>query len=202
MSFVQSAIQDSYEDHRKIECHNVETGEGIECIVMANIWLHSPENDLVKYLHNVRVADTYKMTEIAILLDPTYTSDQIEECRNIFREHIPNSSVQSASVFPQRGVVVDSVGRFLGLDAPLCVFILRFIYAPQKRKSTFLERFFGGDTEPTVTICNPHFKVFMASRATHKAVFVVPRIDADIAKELKFDLFEVGGRLTNVPKAK
>ncbi len=199
ISFVQSAIQDSYEDYQKIECHNVETGEGIECIVMTNIWLHSPENDLVNYLRNVPVDDTYKLTEIAILLDPTYTSDQIEECRNILREHMPKSSVQSASVFPQRGVVVDSVGSFLGLDAPLCVFILPSIYAPHKRKSPFLERLIRRDyTETAASICNPCFKVFMASRATHKAVFVVPRIDADIVKELKFDLFEVSGRLTRI----
>ncbi len=41
------------------------------------------------------------------------------------------------------------------------------------------------------SIFNPRFKVFMASRATYKCVFVVPRMNAEIIKELKFDLFEV-----------
>ncbi len=190
VSFVQSAIQNSYEDHQKIECQNMEIGDGIECVRMENIWLHSRQNDLVDYVHNICAAERYKITEIAILLDPSYTSDQIQECRSILREHLPNSCAHSAAIFPRRGVVVDSASSFLGLDSPFCVFIL-----PQKTKRpSFLRRLFKrGGTGPDANICNPRFKVFMASRATHKAVFVVPRMDAEIVKELKFDLFEVGG---------
>ena len=192
VSFVQSVIQDSFQDSGKIECQNLETGEGIECIKMTNIWIDGRENELVKYIHHISMAETYKLTEIAVLLDPSYTTDQTDECRSILRKHIPDREVQSAEVFPRKGVVVDSVTSFLGLDAPLCVFIL----PGQKIKSSFLQRLLKrGVTEPDASICNPRFKVFMASRATHKAVFVVPKIDAEIAKELKFDLFHVGVKI-------
>ncbi len=194
VSFVQSAIQESYEDYHKIECQNMETGDGIECIRMTNIWLQGRENELVDYLHNICTAETYKMAEIAILLDPSYTSSQIQECRNILREHLPNTCGHSALVFPRRGVVVDSVNSFLGLDSPLCVFILPH----QNKKSSVLRRLFKRrDTKQDANLCNPRFKVFMASRATHKAVFVVPKMDAEIVKELRFDLFEVCFTLKN-----
>ncbi len=192
VSFVQSAIQDSFEDCLDIECHNMEIGEGIECIKMTNIWVHGQDNDLVMYVRNICQAETYNFTDIAVLLDPSYRSDQIEECRSILKNHIPDSGIQSARVFPRTGVVVDSVTSFLGLDAPVCVFILRC----HKTKSFLKGTFKRALTEPNTSLCNPRFKVFMASRATHKAVFVVPRMDAEIAKELKFDLFEVSGSLS------
>ncbi len=199
VSFIQSAIQDSYEGYQEIECQNMETGDGIECIKLTNIWMHFGENDLAYYLHTTWTAGRYKMTETAILLDPSYTEDEVDEYRIILREHLPNSDPQRAGVFPRRGVVVDSVSSFLGLDAPLCVFILPCIYSPQKTKPSFFQKLLllkRGGTETDLSICNPHVKVFMASRATHKAVFIVPKMNAEIAKVLTFDLFEVGGAFT------
>ncbi len=185
-SFVQAAIQDSFQDSDKIECQNVEIGDGIECIRMKNIWLDSHDNDLANYIRTM--ADMYKLTEIAVLLDPSYTTDQIDKCRRFLRKHIPDKGVQSAEVFPREGVVVDSVTSFLGLDAPLCLFILR----RQKMNLPFLKRLFKrGVREPDASISNPCFKVFMATRATHKAVFVVPKMGEEVAKELKFDVFHV-----------
>ncbi len=199
VSFIQYTIQDTYEDNKKIECQNVETGDGIECIKMTNIWTQHGENDLVDYLHTIWATARYKVTETAVLLDPSYTSDKIEECRSILREHLPSSGVQSARVFPRKGVVVDSVSSFLGLDAPLCLFILPRVYSPREMKSFHQRLLKRSNKEPDATIGNPRFKVFMASRATHKAVFVVQRMDAELAMELKFDLFEVGIRLKSTP---
>ncbi len=135
VSFLQCTIQDSYDDSQTIECQNMETGDGMEYIRMTDIWTNSPRNELVQYLQSTRITENYKMSERAILLDPSYTSDQIEECRNILRENIPNSGVQSAHVFPRNGIVVDSVNSFLGLDAPLCVFILPCNSSPKETKS-------------------------------------------------------------------
>ncbi len=192
VSFLQSAIEDSYDDTQKVDCRNVESGDGIEYIRMSH------ENDIVEYLHDIRMSETYKLTEIAVLLDPSFTEDHIERFRAFLREHLPNSGVQSASIFPRNGVVVDSVNSFVGLDAPLCVFILPCCFCPRKTKvSTILFQGFlikKRKTKINARTSNPHFLVFMASRATHRAVFVGPTMDADIVKELKFDLFEVGVR--------
>ncbi len=191
MSFVQCAIQDSYENHQKIECGNIETGDGIECIEMPNIWENSSDNDLVVYIRNICMSETYNPQEIAIMLDPSYTNAQLEECRSILREHLPDGGIQSASVFPRRGIVVDYVDRFVGLDAALCVFILSVSHS-DKDKSSFIQRLLKkGLAKPDLSIYNPHFKVFMATRATHKAVFVVPEMIAEIVRQLNFDNFGV-----------
>ncbi len=191
MSFVQCAIQDSCEDHQNIECGNIETGHGIECIEMTNIWENIPENDLVVYLRNICLSEIFKPPEIAVMLDPSFTSDQLSECRSILGEQLPNSALQGASVFPRRGIVVDSVHSFVGLDAALCVFILSQSHS-DKTKSSFIQPLLNkGHSKPDFSIYNPHFDVFMATRATHKAVFVVPAMIAEVVRQLNFDHFAV-----------
>ncbi len=202
VSFVQSVIQDSiYENHRKIVCGNPETGDGIECIRMTNIWVNSAENDLVVYLRNLQSTAGYMLSEIALLLDPAYTTNEIEECRSILRQHIPDR-VQSARIFPRTGVVVDSVSSFFGLDAPVCVFILSLRH---KMEISCIRRLFQ-KTAPVpdvdIGLDSHHFKVFMATRATQKAVFVVPGIDAEIVRQLKFDQFGVGIPRVKTPMPK
>ncbi len=190
-SFVQSVIQDTGDVYEKIECGTTESGDGIECTTMLDIWRDSPENELVVYLENIYLSDTYGLAETAVLMDPSYTGEQIEECRRILTKHFPDSKVQSASVFPRAGVVVDTVSSFLGLDASLCIFILSLKNQTEGSGSLWRRLFHWGGTGPDTSIYNPCFKVFMASRATHKAVFVVPTIDAGLAQQLKFDRFEV-----------
>ncbi len=190
-SFVQSAIQDSFRDFNKIECQNVEIGDGIECIKMKHVWKDSPRNDLANYIRNITMAETYKLTEIAVLLDPSHTIDQIDKCRSLLKTHIPDRGIQSAEVFPREGVVVDSVTSFLGLDAPLCLFILQ-------KKPSFLKRLFKRRVPKSdARLSNPCFKVFMASRATHRVVFVVSALDVELVKQLKFDVFEVPEELVS-----
>ncbi len=193
VSFIQSAIQDTYTGHTRIECANMESGDGIECITMPNVFMNSPDNELVVYLCDLNRSERYKLTEIAVLLDPSYTTDQIEECRAILREHIPDGDVQSARVFPRRGIIVDSVNSFLGLDTPLCVCILPHTHKTKATSRQKIVNIFKKEkTGSGVGINNPRFSVFMASRATHKAVFVVPEMDAETVKQLKFDYFAVG----------
>ncbi len=43
-----------------------------------------------------------------------------------------------------------------------------------------------------MSIYNPRYEVFLASRATHKAVFVVPEIHVELVHQMKFDYFQVG----------
>ncbi len=124
VAFVQAAIQDIHDGYPRIQCANTENGRGVECIKMSNIWDETPENDLVVYLRSLHLFENYSPTELAVLLDFSYTPEEIQLCKQIIAEHIPSISVQSAAIFPRIGVTVDSVDNFLGLDATVCVFIL------------------------------------------------------------------------------
>ena len=194
VSFVQAAIQDVYDCHQKIECANIEDGDGIECITMSNLWKETPDNDLVVYLRSL--FGNYSQSDVAVLLDSSYKSGNIEECKHILAKHMPSITLQTADVFPRTGVIVDSVDSFLGLDASVCVFIL----STARKKSVHpLRRIFQRrTTQCEMTMYNPRYEVFLASRATHKAVFVVPELSEDLVHQMKFDHFQVcvhGGKV-------
>ncbi len=189
VSFVQAAIQDIYHGHQNIECANIEDGEGVECIPMTNLWENGPDNDLVVYLRSLLLSRNYSRSDVAVLMDSSYTPEKIEECKHILAEHIPSITVQSADIFPRTGVIVDSVDSFLGLDASVCVFVLS-----KARKMSIhpLRRIFQRRTmQYEMTMYNPRYEVFLASRATHKAVFVVPELHGDLVNQMKFDHFQV-----------
>ncbi len=189
VSFVQSAIQDAYDGHQKIESANPEDGEGVECIQMTHLWENRPDNDLVVYLRSLRSADIYKPEEVAILLDHTYTTEKISLLTDILETQLPDISIHRADVFPRTGVVIDSVDSFLGLDATVCLFVLANTHKRAGYHSP-LEKLLGkGKHRPS--IYNPRYEVFLASRATHKAVFVVPEMHDDLVHQMKFDHFKV-----------
>ncbi len=188
-SFIQSSIKDASDVHQNITCAHTEDGEGMECIKMSNIWVNKRNNDLVVYLNSLLSPGRYRATDIAILLHPTYSAEAILLCRDILREQIPNIGVQAADMFPRTGAVVDCMDNFLGLESTLCVFI-----EPQQSMTIKPRRLFDRFFHRQVTmhtIQNPRYKIFLASRATHKAVFVVPAIDADLVQQMKFDCFLV-----------
>ncbi len=192
VSFVQCAIQDTYDGHQKIVCANPENGDGVECIRVGNLWTDGPDNDLVLYVLSLLVSKTYHPSEIAILLDPSYTVEEIEQCHRILEQNIPDLGIQKADAFPRTCLVLDTVDSFLGLDAALCVFILSDYTNKSKEKKNMLQKLFRWwDPGPEMSINSPYYRVFLASRATHKAVFVVPAIDPNIVQQMKFDYFQV-----------
>ncbi len=195
VSFVGSAIQETHDSHQEIQCANHADGDGVECIKMNNIWENSPSNELAVYLRCVIDTSNYNPTEIAILLDPSYTETHIENCSKILNEHAKKIDVQRAGIFPQQGVVVDYVDRFLGLDSKVCIFILPNTFEKEKHRN-FFQRFFQrifrhADRRCDTSMRNEQYRVFMASRATHKAVFVVSQINAELVEQMKFDYFKV-----------
>ncbi len=174
VSFIQSAVEDVTQSYNKIECAHIDNGDGIECIKITNIFANTSENDLVKYLHSL--LPVYEPSSIAVFLDNSQPVAKVSQYRSLLKELMPKTIFQSADGFPRTGIIVDSVDSFLGLDAAVCIFIL---------SSTSREM------EPEQSLSNPRYRVFLASRATHKAVFVVPEIDADLVERMKFDQFYV-----------
>ncbi len=162
------------DDVPDISCGNIHEGDGVQCIAMENLVDNSSDNGLVQYLRPL--LDTrYRVTEVAVLLDIGYTDDHINAVHQVLQTYIPRVSTHSAATFPREGIIVDRVESFAGLDAALCIFLLSI----------------GTATDPDATIENARYRVYLASRATHKAVFIVPRIDADIVQHMKFDYFQV-----------
>ena len=183
VSFVQSSIQDARPSSRKITCANPVAGDGVECLAIKNVWLSADGNELVLYLRSMMCYGRYQPNEVAVLLDTTYTRDQILRCKDILEKEMQEVRFQCASTFPRTGIIVDTVESFLGLDASLCVFILPTQSFSKQQRS--------GDNEYGPTLDNPHYRVYLASRATNKAVFVVPNIDANTVLQMKFDKFQV-----------
>ncbi len=190
VSFVQAAVQEVHEDYETIKSANAENGEGVEFISMSSVWENKQDNDLVVYLRSLLLSGNYSQSEIAILLESSYTQNEIQQCREILEEHATYIAVQSADAFPRKGVIVDTVDSFIGLDSCVCVFILSNI---GRKSAQTPRRIFQRRTiqyEPSMY--NPRYQVFLASRATHKAVFVVPKFHEDLLQEMKFDHFQVG----------
>ncbi len=177
VSFLQHAMgypDSDSEDVLDITCGNAYEGDGIHCIAMGNLVDNQSDNAFVQYLN--QLLDTrYQVNEVAVLLDSGYTDDHIDAMRQVLQTHIPRVTTHSAATYPREGIIVDRAERFAGLDAALCIFLLSI----------------GTATNPDATIENPRYRVYLASRATHKAVFIVPRINADIVQHMKFDYFQV-----------
>ncbi len=173
VSFLQHA-----DDRIDITYANHLDGDGIQCIVMHNLWTNSAENSLVHYLRPVLLLTPssmeakYQVTDVTILLDGGYTGDKVDDIHRILREQLPGVSTHASDKFPRDGIVVDRIESFIGLDAGLCIFLL----------SPILEHRISE---------NSRYRIFLASRATHKAVFVVSKIDAAFAESMKFDYFQV-----------
>ncbi len=184
VSFLQHAIEDpdsDSEDVLDITCVNAHEGDGIQCVAMENPSENHSDNGLVQYL--LPLLDTrYQVTDVAVLLDDSYTDDDIDAIRQILQTYIPRVTTHSATVYPRQGIIVDRLERFAGLDAALCIFLLSV----------------GRATNRDATIENPRYRVYLASRATHKAIFVVPRIAADVVQQMKFDHFQVGSIHVNM----
>ncbi len=191
VSFLQSAIQDAFSGSQTITCANPRVGEGIECIKVEDLWESTTENKFAAYLSPVLSSEIYRPSEIAILLDVSYTEEQIDQCRSMLKRHFPRLKMQTADVFPRVGVVVDSVMSFLGLDASLCIFILPQVAGKFESMNFPTNLFRKNRTHSEPEFTNPHYRVFLASRAIDKAVFVVPQIDAALVSQMKFDHFPV-----------
>ncbi len=172
VSFLQHTALGMATTDMNVKYANDLDGDGIQCKVMGNLWGNGPENSLVRYLlpifaHTSSSWDiTYNATEVAVLLDAGYTDEKIETINQILRAQLPGVTTHVSDKFPREGIVVDRIESFIGLDAGLCIFLL-----PSKGEQQIIE--------------DPRYRIFLASRATHKAVFVVSKIDAAFAEKIE-----------------
>lgn len=76
-------------------------------------------NGLVQYLRNVLSGTAYKPQDIAVFLDASQSTNNIAQ---LLKKQMPDVIFETAADFPRKGIVVDSVDSFLGLDATICIF--------------------------------------------------------------------------------
>ncbi len=177
VSFVQHAIEDTEPNFQDITCGNAKDGDGVHCIAIENLWDNIPENGLVQYLRPLlmirgpKTDAKYLVTEVAVLFDAGYTSSEIDSIAKILEAQFPRISTHASTEFPRKGIIVDRIQSFVGLDTALCIFLQSAL-------------------KPDVIFDNHRYRVFLASRATQKAVFVVPKIDMDVVQRMKFDHFQ------------
>ncbi len=178
VSFLQHAIEETDQD---ITCGNPVDGEGIQAIALQNLWDNSSTNGLVQYLRPLLVLPgslsdgRYHATQVAVLLDFGHSPSDVGTMGHILETQLSPIPIHASDMFPRKGITVDKIERFVGLDAPLCIFLLSA----------------EGGANPNEDIANMRYRVFLASRATQKAVFVVSKIDAELIQCLKFDRFPV-----------
>ena len=164
-----------------IKCQNKWEGDDVEVVEAENPLDDSDDNILAR---NIRLAlglnDLtasrlhYAAKDIAVLIDTDSPNPDVWRCRQMLREYIPDVDIHSATTFPRTGIVVDCLDSFHGLDAGVCFYVLS--------SGRVKER-------DTRSIYNPKYLAFLASRAIHKAVFLVPKLDAKVFREMLFDCF-------------
>ncbi len=129
VSFLQHAIKDTLNSAEDIICASRDDGDGIQCIAMRSLFENNPDNELVQYLRPFLgfgpLEDAkYQHTDVVVLLDSGYPSSQVDKIRRILQTQFPGITTQTSEKFPRRGIVVDKVETFLGLDAPFCIFLM------------------------------------------------------------------------------
>ncbi len=177
VSFLQHAIEDIEPSFQDITCANSNDGDGIHCLAMPieSLWDPDPQNGLVQYLRPLLIItgpktdSTFLVTEVAVLFDAGYTNSQLDCIKNILETHFPRVSTQGSAEFPRKGITVDKIENFVGLDAALCIFLQ------------------SAANHPEAMIENYRYRVFLASRATQRAVFLVPEINSAVVQRMKFD---------------
>ena len=176
----------------RIKCLNRWEGDNVEVLASENPLLDSSDNTLVQNITQLlrlsdpdvkRLSCWYAPTDITILIDTSNPTKDVSQCQRILRKYIPSIDIHSASTYPRTGIVVDCLDSFHGLDSGVCFYILS-LDRIEKRGSFSKRESYSGRT-----VYNCKYLAFLASRAIHKAVFMVPRLDLEVFKALLFDSF-------------
>ncbi len=176
----------------EIKCLHKWEGDDVEVLTAENPLDDSPDNPVIQnilhvlgYTNNEKACRLrYTAQDIAVLIDTDNPEQDAQYFQQILRNYIPDVQVHSAEAYPRKGIVVDTLNSFHGLDAGVCFYVLS--YDKVKGKGFFQKLF----TDICRSIYNPKYLAFLASRAIYKAVFFVPRLDVKVFREMHFDSFD------------
>ena len=173
---------------RGIKCLHKWEGDDVEVVAAENPLIDSPDNPLIQNIlcllgHKDPESSRqrYAAHDIAVLIDTDSSDQDVWDFQKLLSKYIPNVEIHPAATFPRTGIVVDCLDSFHGLDAGVCLYVLSS--TRMKRRDKLYRNIQRG-------IYNPKYIAFLASRAIHKAVFVVPKLDTKVFKGLLFDCFD------------
>ncbi len=177
----------------EIKCLHKWEGDDVEVLAAENSLDDSPENPVIQNIFHVLGYTNeekahrhlhYTAQDIAVLIDTDKPDQDVEYFQEIVRKHIPHVKIHSAATYPRKGIVVDSLDSFHGLDAGVCFYVLSIDKIKEK---TVLQKLFSDSCR---SIYNPKYLAFLASRAIYKAVFLVPKLNVKVFREMLFDYFD------------
>ncbi len=176
----------------EIKCLNKLEGDDVEVLSADNLLDESWQNPLIQNILQVLgVMDTepcqkhYEARDIAVLVDTDNSNKEIDHFREMLRIYIPIAEVHSAATYPRTGIVLDTLDSFHGLDAGICFYVLSL--SKIKKRNVFQKLF----QDSCKSIYNPKYLAFLTSRAIYKAVFLVPKLDVEVFRQMLFDYFDV-----------
>ena len=171
----------SYKDD--IKCLNNWEGDNVDVLEAEKPLDDSDDNLLIQYIRQVLecTEPEYVPQDIAVLIDTDNLNQDLEQCCQILKKYIPGVNLHTATTFPRTGIVVDCLDSFHGLDAGVCFYVLS---AKRLKKQDNFNKILCR------SIYNPKYLAFLASRAIYRAVFLVPKLDPDVFREMGFDCFD------------
>ena len=172
-------------DNLSISCQHSLPGDDVFLMHLPNLMLETRNNDLLRHVQRIVESSSlnpvsseepfYSEKDIAILVDQMSdlaTKECVTLFRNVFKTFWPEGCVQAAGTYPRKGVIIDSLDNFAGLEAKVVLFVLA------NRDKWLSNR----------TITNPRYLVAIASRGIDRVDFIQEDpISLDVAKIMKYD---------------
>ena len=142
-----------------------EDGDDVELKYVARVTEDSTANGLIQLVNDLLQNERgYEANDIIILVGGQAESEKGDEAssaleqsaalRNIFKKNLPDVPVHSASDVPHKGIAIDTVDAFLGMEANVCLVMMP---AASHNRSHH----------------NMHYKLFTASRGIDRVELIL-----------------------------
>ena len=188
-SFMKANVGFAIRDQVELQCIDPKSavdGDDVKLQRLDNLDSDGTDNGLLLLLQEALKPGFsseyhYIATDIAILVDDDdqdVANEIAGRYQRIFREHAHHIHIQSATTFPVKGLVIDIVNNFSGLDANYCIFLVPA--EPTNNVEITGQR----------SLSNLKYKNFIASRGVMRVDFVLPKpITASVAKGMMINDF-------------
>ena len=165
----------------EISCSHHIDGDDVEIRKVDKLRCDNADNSLVALVRELSDSaailrgehNIYQPTDLAVLVDTPTVERDVEFFRKSLENHYPECRPQDASLYPVRGVRVEKLNNFMGIDAKVCICIPRMKTGKSKSKSNFT---------------NPKYRNYIASRGIFKVIFLTEEeLDSDAAHHMQLD---------------